>query len=310
MSCAPTTVNVATARGRGAGRLLRCPAVPVRKLTTTDAFVVTDLADAPIAVGIVRSAPKVLVDGAELLARAATYAFATFGVQASGASAGVNAAPETRADALGLFVEELSSDVGSGALHLSGGTGVEPDDLAAWSIEALDESLAARGAVAAAAAFLGGGAGGRAAAVHGPGGWLDRTAPWWADAGGGAITDEGLDTNAEVLFVAGKAGVIDHDAAAQITAKLVVPLTPVPVTAKGYAVLSRAGTVLLPDAISCAAPLLAVADPDGGDPITRVAAAAGDLAGSGVDAWRAMVERAETFLRSWQPSLPYGRPLA
>ena len=51
----------------------------------------------------------------------------------------------------------------------------------------------------------------------------------------------------------------------------VVPLTPVPVTAKAYAALDRAGTVLVPDAVSCAAPLLAVADPDGGDPVERVA---------------------------------------
>jgi hypothetical protein len=84
----------------------------------------------------------------------------------------------------------------------------------------------------------------------------------------------------------------------------------VPVTAKAYAVLSRAGTVLLPDAVSCAAPLLAVADPDGGDPLERVATAAGELAGSGVDAWRAMVEKAEAFLATWQPALPFGRPLA
>lgn len=284
--------------------------MPVRKLESTDAFLVTDLADAPVAVGVVRCAPKVLVDGAESLARAATYAFATFGVQACGASAGINAKPEDKEKAVSLFLEELAPLIAERRLHLSPGTGVTADDLAPAALEPQDESLAARGAVAAAAAFLGGGAGGRTAAVSGPGSWLDRVAPWWADAGGGDIAEGGTDADAEVLFVAGKAGVVDHDVATGVGAKLLVPLTPVPVTAKAYADLSRAGTVLLPDAVSCAAPLLAVADPDGGDPIERVAAAAGELAGEGVDAWRAMVAKAEAFLGSWQAALPYGRPLA
>lgn len=284
--------------------------MPVQKLESTDAFVVVDLPDAPVAVGIVRSAPKVLVDGADLLARAATYVFATFEVQASGASAGINTKPEDRQQAMSLFVEEIRPRVVEGRLHLSPGTGVTDADLASLGIEPQDESLAARGGVAAAAAFLGGGGGGKTAAVHGGGAWFERVSPWWADAGGGDISEAGPDTDAEVLFVAGKSGVIDHETAATIKARLLVPLTPVPVTAKGYATLSRAGTVLLPDAVSCAAPLLAVADPDGGDPVERVAGAAGELAGQDVDAWRAMVAKAEAFLSTWQPQLPFGRPLA
>jgi hypothetical protein len=284
--------------------------VPVRRLDSTDAFLVVDLPDAPFAVGLLRAAPKVLVDGAELLARAATYAFATFGVRASGASAGVNAKPDDRDGAVEAVVDELAPEVAAGRLHLSPGTGVTDGDLATWPVDPLDESLVARGAVAAAAAFLGGAAGGRTAAVHGPAGWVDRIAPWWSDAGGGDLAEGGIDDGAEVLFVAGRAGLLDHDGAGTVTARLLVPLTPVPVTAKAYASLSRAGSVLLPDAVSCAAPLLAVADPDGGDPVERVAAAAGDLSGEGVDAWRAMVGRAEEFLASWQPSLPFGRPLA
>jgi hypothetical protein len=284
--------------------------VTVRKLESTDAFLVTDLADSPRAVGVVRCAPKVLVDGAETLARAATYAFATFGVRASGASAGINAKPEDKEKAVSLVLEELAPLIADGSLHLSPGTGVTADDLAPAALEPQDESLGARGAVAAAAAFLGGGAGGKTAAISAPGSWLDRVGPWWADVGGGAIAEGGADAEVEVLFLGGKAGVLDDALAAGVRARLVVPLTPVPVTAKAYAVLSRAGTVLLPDAVSCAAPLLAVADPDGGDPLERVASAAGELAGSGVDAWRAMVEKAEAFLATWQPALPFGRPLA
>lgn len=282
----------------------------VRKLESTDAFLVTDLDGAPKAVGIARCAPKVLVDGAELLARAATYAFATFEVKASGASAGINAKPEEQERAVSQFVDELGALVAAGTLHLSPGTGLSDADLALFGIEPQDESLAARGAVAATAAFLGGGCGAKTAAVHGPAGWLDRVAPWWSDAGGGEITEGAADAGAEVLFVAGKAGVINHELAGGVKAELVVPLTPVPVTAKAYAALSRTGTVLLPDAVCCAAPLLAVADPDGGDPVERVSEAGGALAGQGVDAWRAMVTKAETFLATWRESLPFGRPLA
>ncbi len=276
----------------------------IEKLGSTDAFVVVDLDGAERSVGVVRLAPKVLVDGAELLARATTYAFATFGVRAGGASAGINAKPDDRDAAIAAFVEE----VGPKGLHLSPGTGLTADDLAPLGTEPLDVGLAARGAVAAAAAMAGGFAGQRAAVVGDA--WLDRIGPSWSDAGGGEIEVGGLDAGADVLFVAGKAGVLDHEAAEGVKARLVVPLTPVPVTAKADAALARADQVLVPDAVSCAAPLLVVADPDGGDPVERVAAVAGELAAAGPKAWHDMVERAETFLSSWQDALPFGRPLA
>ena len=135
-------------------------------------------------------------------------------------------------------------------------------------------------------------------------------APWWSDVGGTTALEGPLDADVPVVFVAGRSGFIDDDAAATIRAKLVVPLTPVPVTAKAYATLSRRGVVFVPDAVSCAAPLLAIADPDGEDPVSRVAGVAGGFAHRGVDAWRAMVERAEEHLGSWRSTLPFGRPLA
>ena len=65
----------------------------IEKLASTDAFIVFDLDGVPGA-GIVRAAPKILVDGATLLARSLTYRFASFERQVSGASAGINAAPD------------------------------------------------------------------------------------------------------------------------------------------------------------------------------------------------------------------------
>nr|MDQ3294216.1 hypothetical protein [Actinomycetota bacterium] len=153
----------------------------VRKLSSTDAFVAVDLAGVERSVGIVRLAPKVLVDGAELLARATTYAYATFGLRIGGASAGINAKPDARDAAVTAFCEEVAADVVLGKLHLSPGTGVDPEELAPLGCEPLDLGLGARGAAVAASAFTGGGT----AVVFGAGGdWVERVGPWWTEAGG------------------------------------------------------------------------------------------------------------------------------
>ncbi len=99
-------------------------AVTIRRLSTADAFVVTDLPDDVPAAGVVRSAPKVLVDGATWLARSQTYQFAAFGRRAGGASAAVNARPEDREEAVAAFLAELAPDLGSGALLLEPAKGL------------------------------------------------------------------------------------------------------------------------------------------------------------------------------------------
>ena len=104
-------------------------AVQIEKLTTTDAFIVFDLNGAPGA-GVVRSAPKILVDGATALARTLTYRFATFERQVGGASAGVNAKPDDRPAAIAAFVAEALELVASGRLLVEPARGVSPEDLA------------------------------------------------------------------------------------------------------------------------------------------------------------------------------------
>ncbi len=137
-----------------------------RKLTTTDAFVLLDLEDGPVHVGTVRSAPKILQSGAEMLARSITYTFAAFGIEAGGASAGVNAAPEDRAAAVAAFAAEVA---GWDGIRLDAGKGVDAADLA--ELRAADprpadlhdvvdgltgaERLTVAGAVAAAVAAAG-----------------------------------------------------------------------------------------------------------------------------------------------------------
>jgi glutamate dehydrogenase/leucine dehydrogenase len=285
--------------------------VRVQKLESTDAFVVVDLDDVPGAAGVVRLAPKVLVDGATLLARTVTYTFASFGVQRGGASAGINAAPDGRDEAVAAFVSELADDVAAGRLAFAAGLGLRPVDLEGFGTAPPDPTLAGWGAVVAAAA-AGGALDGRKVVVVGAGPEADAAVAAAAEAGA-AVERAALDAPGDVLMVAGKAGVLGYDAATTVQAGMVVPLTPVPVTARALAELERHGTVVLPDFVTTAAPLLAAYDPEGGDPLERVAAAAGELATPGdgdAGVWLAGAQRAEQFLRTWQDPLPFGRPLA
>jgi hypothetical protein len=282
--------------------------VKVDKLTGTDGFVVIDLADATTSVGIARLAPKVLRDGAELLARSVTYAFASFGVAGhGGASAAVNAKPEARDDAVAAFVDEVRPRIESGALVLGPGTGLSAADLAGLGVEEPDAALAAAGALAA--GRVAGPHDWRTAAVVGSGPVAEAAAAQLAEAGS-TVVEPRFDAACDVLFVAGKAGVLDHATAAAVQARTVVPLTPIPVTARALAVLGKADRVVIPDFLSTAAPLLARHDPEGGDPVQRIHAAVVDLADRGKGLWLAAAQRAEENLATWTDEKPFGRPLA
>lgn len=283
------------------------------KLTSTDAFIVFDLDDAP-AVGIVRQAPKVLRDGAELLARSTTYAAASFGLQIGGGSAGVNAKPDDRDAALAAFLEEVAPLVESGRWLPGPGVGIAPDDLAGLARAedretAFDQTAAGESAVAAALGALGS-LDGKQVAIVGNGPITEAAASSVSANGGSPQPQAAFDSACDALLVAGKAGALEHDLAATVQAKVVVALTPVPVTARALAVLSRAEIVVVPDFLSTAAPLLTALDAGGGDAMTRVHDAVAALAGEGTSLWMAAVAKAEDHLKTWQTELPFGRPLA
>lgn len=280
----------------------------VEKLSGTDGFVVVDLDDATTSVGVVRLAPKVLRDGAELLARTVTYAFAAFGVSGhGGASGAINAKPEARDEAIAAFVDEVRAPAESGALVLTPGVGLTDEDLAPLGWATPDAGLTAEGALAA--AKVAGPLDWRTAAVVGPGP-VAEAASAQLTAAGATVAEARFDAPCDVLFVAGKAGVLDHATAEGVQASLVVPLTSVPVTARALAVLKRAGRTVVPDFLSTAAPLLAAHDPAGGDPVQRVRDTTIALAEAGDGMWLAAVDRAEAHLATWTDAKPFGRPLA
>lgn len=284
-----------------------------QKLSSTDGFIVWDIEEATTSVGVLRVAPKVLRDGAVLLARSVTYSFAAFGVPGhAGASAALNAKPDERDAAMGAFIEEVSPLVESGQLRLTPGLGVTAEDLAPLSPDEPDPAVLATGALAAAAAALKAGDGvlsGTKLAVVGTGPVAEATTAAAREAGA-ELTEARFDADAEVLLVAGKAGVLDHPTAETVQAQLVVPLTPAPVTARALAVLGRAGSVVVPDFLAVAAPLLKTYDPDGGEPTARIAEAVSASASDDQGLWLAAALQAEKNLATWSSEKPFGRPLA
>lgn len=287
--------------------------MPVHKLTSTDGFIAFDLEEAP-ALGVVRLAPKVLRDGAQLLARSTTYAAASFRLQLGGGSAGLNAKPEGREAAVAAFVEEVGELVSSGRWLPGPGLGITPDDLAELPraddrTTAFDQTSAGESAVAAALGALGS-LDGKRVAIVGNGPITEAAAASAATNGATPEPQASFDTECDALLVAGKAGVLEHDLAATVKARVVVPLTPVPVTARALAVLGRLDVVVVPDFLSTAAPMLAALDADGGDPMERVHDAVAAVAGAGTGLWMAAIATAEAHLATWQDPLPFGRPLA
>jgi glutamate dehydrogenase/leucine dehydrogenase len=340
--------------------------VLVEKFENVDAFVVFDLEDADRSAGVVRCAPKLLVDGATWLARSRTYQYASFGLQVGGASAGVNAPRDASGDAVAAFVAEVRPWVESGRLLVDPAKGVRPADLE--PLRATDprpadywdraEELAAASIAGSAAAALDG-LEGRTVAIEG----FDAVGPALAveiEAQGGRIVSIGtaagtaadadgftadtltahwgrhgvdlvrelqvepapsgsvLGASVDVLVCGSKAGVVDHGVAAGCSAKVLVPSGPIPVTAKGLAVLRRAGVCVLPDFVTTAGPVLGgLAVGLGAGPPSSAAEvrnAAAEVIAEVLDDEQGPLlgacRRAESFLRTWRPDLPFGRPLA
>lgn len=301
----------------------------LRKLTSTDAFVFVDLDDAP-ATGVVRRARKILQGGAKDLARSATYTFGAFGVERSGASAGINAEGDAVEDAIASFVEELTPDVAAGSLDLLPAKGVSGAQLAPL-VDASpggplvgSDVLLAAGVVAAASWALGGDLSGRSIAIEGEPLIPDAIRTALADAGATVVSVWGVDekpwlvwgADVDLVLAGSKAGILNHQGTDSITAKAIVPWGPLPVTTKAFAQLHRAGEVtVVPDFLSTAGPLMGGLLGD--DPATasaafteRLIALLDDAAADADGVLLGACYRAEAFIADWQGAKPFGRPLA
>ncbi|MEX1217657.1 MAG: hypothetical protein WEA11_03950 [Acidimicrobiales bacterium] len=295
----------------------------MRKLTSTDGFVVIDLDDAPIAIGIVRSAPKVLVDGATWLARSETYRFAFFGRKVSGASAAVNSPPDTKTEAIAAFATELSGD-GYETVHLSAGKGVTAADLAglrerdprpeSW-LTNRDANVAA-GIVAATDRTLGG-LSGRSIAVEQFDAMSTSLVELFRSAGATVIDPADsedpnavLHIEADALVAGSKVGLIGHGNVGNVRAKLIVPSGPMPVTTKALAAFGREEVLVLPDFVTTSGHLAAWPLEDSStDPASLIGDAIAQVLEHPSGPLLGACEIAEEFLASWA-TVPFGRPIA
>jgi len=312
---------VSSSRWWLAGPVRDSTIVSTRRLTSADGFVVVDLDDATTAVGIIRSAPKVLVDGATWLARSQTYQFASFGRRVSGASGAVNAPVDDRPAAIAAAVGELTGDDWSSVV-LDAGRGVDPADLeplrardprpAEWAPARAANLVAG---ILAAAERASGGVSGRSVSVEPVEGIGDLLEAAFGAAGAILVTsgdepDGALHADAEILVVGSKVGVIGDGNVDRVRATLIVPSGPMPVTAKALAALGRAGAVVLPDFLTTAGHLAGwPVDGSSTDPAVLVGEAVGSVLDHPKGPLLGACERAEAFLETWT-TIPFGRPIA
>jgi glutamate dehydrogenase (NAD(P)+) len=129
--------------------------------------------------------------------------------------------------------------------------------------------------------------------------------------------DEILRTGADVLMCGSKAGLVDHEVATSMSVRVLAPIGVAPVTAKGLAVASRGGVVVLPDFLTLSGGLHSfVAAPEDtaatlSDAVRTSCAALTERSLAHAEgAYLGACIAAEEFLSSWQAELPFGRPLA
>ena len=145
----------------------------------------------------------------------------------------------------------------------------------------------------------------------------------WAESGDTMVGDDAeaawkvFGADADVLFAGSKAGAINHETADRLGASAVVPHGALPFTARALAVMQRAGVTVVPDFVALAAPAVGAWPGDAGDADAVIAkataaiqAAIEETSGHEDGAFLGACHRAEAFLKTWQDSLPFGRPLA
>lgn len=297
------------------------------KLSSTDAFVITDGASDAPATGVVRTAKKILQSSAADLARSVSYSFAAFEVQRVGASAGINAIDDAVGPATEAFASELMDRAESGSLQLDPGKGTDPGALASLTSAVGRPSFAGSthatvASVIAAGAWASGGTlEGATAAIEGTGPVVDQLSADLVAAGASIVEVPGVDTKpwmiwgagADIVFAGSKPGALTHQGADFVKAKAIVPWGPIPFTTKAFAQLQRSGVVMVPDFLSAAGALLPGNVQGAAETPSDIAAlvtAALDASEHDDGVLLGACYRAEAFLATWLDERLFGRPLA
>ena len=307
-------VTGATSRQVSSLEMRQTGLVPTeKKFETVDGYAVVDLDGATRCIGPVRSAKKVLQRTTIDLVRHATYALAIHGIDASGGAAALN---HDRASddqsSIAAFSVELASWAESAGFSGHIGMGLSPDEIG----PALHPSAQWRHELEAASA--------RAALppVHSVVVVSDEdesalTAPFMIPTVDiEPNLEAALTSGADAVFVRGKTGAVNHEVLAEANVGHIVGLQPLTTTARGLAVASARGCVIVPDFLSASGPYVAAASESTklSDLIqhveTKTRAAAARLTDEGTNSFVRACELAEEHILTWASELPFGRPLA
>ncbi len=285
------------------------------KFEAVDGYGMLDVADAPLAIGPVRSAKKVLQRTTGDMIRHVTYSLAVHGIDGAGAAAALNH-DRSGADPAEFetFAAELETWAASANFRPTHGIGLSPEEIG----PALHQTSAPTRALmaASAAACVGTATSAIVASSEDESELLGELANRGVD---GTVTDDlaaALTSDHAVVFVRSGAGALHHEALADSTPGRVIGLQPLTTTARGLAFAGRNSTIIVPDFISAGGLTLAAAGDDASaeDTLDRIrtatAALVSELEAEGTDMFVTACERAEAHLRTWTDELPFGRPLA
>ena len=247
--------------------------------------------------------PRTTID----LSRHVTYALAVHGLDGAGAAAALNHNRSDEPDPIPAFIEEVTSWTASNNFGAHTGLGLSDDEIAGLLVRPSGETfdgLIAATAVASAGDLT------NATVVIASNRDEDELIGQLTSADVTIIEDlaAALATPSDVLFVRSGTGALHHEIVADTTAKKIVGLQALTITARGLAVASRAGAVVVPDFVSAAGPYLAAFGID--DPATATAETMRTLDDTTPDLFVNACVHAETHLRTWADTLPFGRPLA
>ncbi len=267
----------------------------IRKLSDVSAFVAVDFPDV-VGKGNIRLAKKILQGGAKDLARSFSYSLACLGLQETGISAGISSPSENRKEALEGFVTEVTGWESGYTFQAS--KGVSKGEIDGLEDDSNDETL-----------FLGAVLAAKTACPEARTAVTDIEDSSLLEAElkkvnvDLVVSESPFTAEADLLFVGKAMRVLEHEMVPNIQAKVVVPTTRLAVTTRGLAHCVAKEIVVLPDFITAAGHFM------GGDVVSLMEPLVKETLDHPEGPVLGACYKAESFLSTWCPELPFGRPI-
>jgi hypothetical protein len=267
----------------------------IRKLSDGSAFVAVDFPDVA-GKGNIRLAKKILQGGAKDFARSFSYSLACLELQETGISAGISSLPENREEAIKGFVAEVSGWEIDYTFQV--GKGVSKGEMSDLEDTSTDEALFFGAVLAAKTAF-----------PEAKTAVTDLEDPTLLETElkkvnvDLVVSESPFTAEADLLFVGKTMGALGHEIVPNIQAKVIVPTTRLAVTTRGLAHCVAKEIVVLPDFITAAGHFM------GGDVVSLMEPLVKETLDHPEGPVLGACYKAESFLSTWCPELPFGRPI-